>query len=586
MKLLKFRTAKFIDIIAIIMYNSKGDSMKRYNYISIIDRVFDAYSNQRIIDYIENVKQNGISEHGFPRLTAILGILIAHGKRLHLKDTFCEMMSICCNQFPYIKKKNGRHVGNDFSVKEVTSCLLEIEKSEVFDRDTTDAWRKGLAEINPYETYSEIAPVPPVRIGNWAAFAAASEQARIYAGIGNESAFVENQILSQLFSFDENGMYRDPNEPMVYDFVTRLQLALALYFGFDGKGADELKKNLEKSADLTLRMQSVTGEIPFGGRSNQFLHNEAFYAALCEFYAYYYSKKSEKDKADRFRTAANKAVESILPWLDIEQIHHVKNFYSIDSGIGCEGYAYFDKYMITCASWLYLAHLFSSDSDAEFTGTDHADSIVFSTSNHFHKVFLKCSDYFVEVDTNADTHYDATGIGRIHKVGCPSALCLSVPFAKEPNYKIDIENPYWLSICPSVFIDDKEHICSANPYYLKLTESSYNAVSAQATFECHNDEGIVCFLNCKVTDKGITVSAQGKGRVGINIPVFEFDGESYTDIRRDVNTVSVVYNGHICTYSSENEILCTNQKYANRNGHYIRYATYSDDFAIINITFD
>ena len=28
---------------------------------------------------------------------------------------------------------------------------------------------------------------------------------------------------NQLFSFDDNGMYRDPNEPMVYDFVTRLR---------------------------------------------------------------------------------------------------------------------------------------------------------------------------------------------------------------------------------------------------------------------------------------------------------------------------------------------------------------------------
>ena len=34
-----------------------------------------------------------------------------------------------------------------------------------------------------------------------------------------------------------------------------------------------------KSADITLAMQSATGEIPFGGRSNQFLHNETFYAA-------------------------------------------------------------------------------------------------------------------------------------------------------------------------------------------------------------------------------------------------------------------------------------------------------------------
>lgn len=76
-------------------------------------------------------------------------------------------------------------------------------------------------------------------------------------------------------------MYRDPHEPIVYDMVTRLQLAMALYFGFEGECAKRLEEHLEKSADLTLKMQSITGEIPFGGRSNQFLHNETFYAALC-----------------------------------------------------------------------------------------------------------------------------------------------------------------------------------------------------------------------------------------------------------------------------------------------------------------
>ena len=74
-----------------------------------------------------------------------------------------------------------------------------------------------MARIEIYTTYSEIAEIPPKRIGNWAAFSAASEQVRKYAGIGDESAFIENQIESQLLSFDENGMYRDPNEPIVYD---------------------------------------------------------------------------------------------------------------------------------------------------------------------------------------------------------------------------------------------------------------------------------------------------------------------------------------------------------------------------------
>ena len=66
---------------------------------------------------------------------------------------------------------------------------------------------------------------------------------------------------------------------MVYDFVTRLQFATALDLGYDGPSRAALEALMLKSADITLAMQSATGEIPFGGRSNQFLHNETFYAA-------------------------------------------------------------------------------------------------------------------------------------------------------------------------------------------------------------------------------------------------------------------------------------------------------------------
>lgn len=52
-----------------------------------------------------------------------------------------------------------------------------------------------------------------------------------------------------------------------------------------------------KSADITLVLLSATGEIPFGGRSNQFLHNETFYAALCEWYAAWFNRKGDVARA-------------------------------------------------------------------------------------------------------------------------------------------------------------------------------------------------------------------------------------------------------------------------------------------------
>lgn len=254
-------------------------------YIDLMELVVSAYTTERIKEHTDTVVKNGISEHGFPRLTANLGILISHGRKTELKDDFILMMDLCCKEYQNSFFKNGTAVGNDFSIKEIVFCLLEVEKAGICDKSITGRWRRELAKLEPLSTYTAIASVPPKHINNWAAFGAASEQLRKYACIGDKSDFIENQIASQLLSFDEKGMYRDPNEPILYDLVTRLQLAIALYFGFDGISKNVLENFLMKSEDITLYMQSVTGEIPFGGRSNQFLHNESCYAALCEYYA-------------------------------------------------------------------------------------------------------------------------------------------------------------------------------------------------------------------------------------------------------------------------------------------------------------
>ncbi|MBR5506946.1 MAG: hypothetical protein IKV88_02755, partial [Clostridia bacterium] len=542
--------------------------MKKERYIGLIERVLEAYSDERIRNYTERVTENGIEEHGYPRLTANIGILIANGRKMNFKDEFLKMMDICCREIPTALGRNGKGAGNDFSVKEIVFCLLEVEKAGIFDKSVTDGWRKLLSEINPYETYSEIAPVPAVRVGNWAAFGAVSEQLRKYAGIGDESDFIENQIKSQLFSFDENGMYRDPDEPMVYDTVTRLQLALALYFGFDGESRDKLEQELMKSADITLKLQSVTGEIPFGGRSAQFLHNEAHFAALCEYYAGVFKKRGDMNKAGQFKSAAEIAIDAVSTWLHDEKIYHVKNYYDNDSMYGCESYSYFDKYMVTAASMLYAGYVMAED-DIEVTDCPViSENYICRTSDCFHKLILKYGDYFAEFETKANSHYDASGLGRIHKKGAPSALCLSLPFAKEPSYGIDIKNPSYLSICAGVKTKDgMEYTCEPETEY-KLTDEIVEKDFVRASFECRTPSGQIINQTCTISAKGVEFEAQSSGEVEILFPVFDFDGLNSTEISVSEKSVTVYYKGYECVYSIDGIIKEGKEIYANRNGHY------------------
>ena len=55
--------------------------MKKEYYLELMEKTLSAYSTEHIKTYFNQVKTEGLKEHGFPRLTANIGIMIAHGKR-------------------------------------------------------------------------------------------------------------------------------------------------------------------------------------------------------------------------------------------------------------------------------------------------------------------------------------------------------------------------------------------------------------------------------------------------------------------------------------------------------------------------
>lgn len=554
-------------------------------YIDLMELAVDAYTPGHIASYTREVREGGLREHGYPRLTANIGILLAHGRHMERRDIFADMMELCCREM-LVACARTKNAGNDFSVKEVVFCLQEVEKAGLFDRSVTDGWREILAQIDPYQVYSCIAPRPDPRtgtrerIGNWAAFGAASEQARKAAGIGDESDFIENQVLSQLLSFDENGMYRDPNEPMVYDFVTRLQLAACLEEGYGGAGRDELEEYFERSAVPTLLMQSVSGEIPFGGRSNQFLHNETFYAALCEFYASRYHRMGRTELAGQFKAAARLAVESLDRWLTMEPVHHIKNRFPLDSRMGCEGYGYFDKYMVTMGSWAYLAYRMADDSIPEVPCPALTGGYVWETGPHFHKLFANCGGYFLEFEKSADPHYDSCGLGRIHRRGIPGELCLSVPFAKHPNYCIGKDNPRALSLCSSRVTDGTRQYGANAAYETKHTDASAERV----TVEMENGLGLTEMY--EITENGVGITVTGAEEIGYEIPVFTYSGEEKTSVAvsDDGKTLTVTHHGRRCTWQTDGAFEDTGEDFRSRNGEYRNYRAVGNQTIRLTVT--
>ena len=206
-------------------------------YISLMERALYAYSDEHIKRYFDDVQRNGLTEHGFPRLTANIGILIAHGRRVDLLPIFLQMMEFCCKTIPTVK------AANDFSVREIINCLLAVEESGAVAIEDTQRWREYLKTIEPTSCYTQFATYPEEDIRNWALFTGVSEHFRQTAGLCDSSDFIDLQVESQLKFFDANGMYMDHkgsdvHHPLVYDLVSRALLAIVLNNGYRGKHYD------------------------------------------------------------------------------------------------------------------------------------------------------------------------------------------------------------------------------------------------------------------------------------------------------------------------------------------------------------
>ncbi|MBE6568697.1 MAG: hypothetical protein E7658_00595 [Ruminococcaceae bacterium] len=537
-------------------------------YLQLIEKTLSAYTEEHIVEYFDRVKREGLTEHGFPRLTSNIGILIANGKLKNMYDLFCEMMEFCCKTIPHVK------AANDFSIREVVCCMMELEKNNAVDPANLARWKEYFKEIDPYTCYDVIAKTPTDPVRNWALFTGVSEYFRNAMGLGDSTEFIDIQIASQLQWLDENGMYMDNGEsdnhqPIVYDICPRGLFSLLLFRGYRGKYYKQVDEYLRKSGLYTLKMQSVTGELPYGGRSNQFLLNEGWLATVCEYEAARYKKEGDLVLAGKFKAAAKRAVENTEYWLSKTPISHVKNCYPFRMHFGCELYAYFDKYMITAASNYYAAHLFCDDSIE--TGEFDDSPSIWCTSDHFHKVFARAGGYFLEYDKDADPHYDASGLGRVHKYGAPSTLCLSMACCgKKPRYKINGAEPVYLALCPGIQ-KDGEWDFSADPKWVHtLTDQETGADYVSLTMESRLDEETVT-VNYKVDENGVSAAVSGKGEIAYALPAFTFDGEKETEISVEEHCLRVTYEGWVCRYTFSGKLEDSGKTAVNRNGHYRKF---------------
>lgn len=535
-------------------------------YIDLMEQALSAYSDERIKRYFDDVKREGLTEHGFPRLTSNIGILISHGRRVDLLPIFLEMMEFCCKVIPTVK------AANDFSVREIICCLWEVEGSGIVSKENTERWRGYLKTIEVTTCYNVFATSPTDDVRNWAIFTAVSEYFRQKADLCDSADFVELQLIQQIRWLDENGMYQDNSssttkQPIMYDLVSRCLFCLIFDMGYRSDSYSVIDEGLKKAGLLTLGMQSPNGEIAFGGRSNQFLLCEAWTAAIYEYEAKRYKKEGNSELSATFKSAAVRALDNIEEWLSKKPILHIKNRFPLETKFGCEGYGYFDKYMITVASNLYGAYLLCDDS-IPFTFKQNHEPCVTVTSDAFHKLFLRSGGYGLEFDINADLGYDANGLGRVQRENAPSTICMSLPCPSRPKYTVDINEPIAMSLCSAVRTEDGWSFGAEETSKYSVLETATDKNCASASLHCLFENKKSTEEHYTVNEDGVSVKVKGDGDIAYALPAFCFDGETSPVIISDEHSLAVSYCGWICRYTTDGTVTDLNRIAANRNGHY------------------
>lgn len=435
--------------------------VSRDTYLDLIERILNVavkWQDERgaIIDPVVKI------EHGQTscRFVSPGAVLLSAGRGEHLRENVLRGMDWCCHRLA-----SGEGESPDFWMRELMTAYSHLKD---VDPKRRQQWANDISAVDCEKVYKfvSIDGSKLFTLHNWTVYASGGEAMRQMAGLGPKGdraflwgeRFFEKYMPAQMTHFTDLGMYRDPADPMTYDMTTRLQLEVPLALGFESASVPKLRDLLDRGMLAQLLYVSPEGFAPFGGRSNQLHMQEAILTANCEIAARRY-RDSDPRLARAFKRQAHLHFKSVQRWLDMTPMRHIKNGFDPSLMHGCENYAKYSVYSLFFASCLALAYQFADDAIDEGACPSEVGGYALELKGAFHKVFATVGRTQIEIDTAADPHYDATGLGRFHRAGVPLELGLSMPFPSHPNFHVPKEllPKTDLSIAPSWRIGDAWH---------------------------------------------------------------------------------------------------------------------------------
>lgn len=520
-------------------------------YLDFMEQIVNEYD-------LESLEQT--TEHFcvLSQFIAVFAVLLSNGKKQNFLPVWKQWMNRACAEFASCPK--GEMFG--YSMLEILLAYHLMHQ-----HDTNGDWAELLSSV---EVLSEDYDAETTSVVGLCI--AAGETLRLRHGLGGNGDAVKRYLESRLEQVDENGCYADEsdgeNSSFLYDLSVRVSLQLAEVWGERDFG-----ERLRRGGIRSLMMQSPTGEIPGGGRFDQYLFRETLFASMMEYEAGKQAETGNTILAGRMRRSARLAVESVRLFLDFHR--PVRNLDS-ERRVGLEKENLLDSGMISVAAALTGAVLFAKEEISERVCPCQAGGYLCSYEGG--RLFAVCCGYGIQLNMDAGNEKIAVGLGRIQREGAPGALGLSVPFSAQPYCFL----PDDISACDcavGVGWDDGGGLIqylsdvSGLKHSLSVEEESSEKIRFTVTYTGNELKNCGGVMETYTLDQGgvhysVQLLESEASAVYVRIPLLMTDGNRESKIRQKAGECSAVFEHWRWRATSNASMSGEEIEAANPNGVY------------------
>ncbi len=405
----------------------RSTGLKRADYLKLIASQIDFWKQHQDADgaIIDPYKKAEI-QYSTPAFAHAAAVLVARDRRIDLLEPASKAMDWATRRLSE-RKAAGSH--EDFYPSMLAHALMLLKTHARPER--VARWEGDIRGFDPYKIYR-------MAMGsmNWNIVSLSGEALFQKMGLRDKNnPYVTDSIAAQGHHFGSPyGLYLEG--PLAYDHFPRIFLADVLAQGYAGAHRAELAEALRRAAITSLFMQSPWGELPTGGRSSHHQWNEAEQCVTFEIYAAQALKDGDAHMASVYKRAAHLALASMQRWVRPSgEMQIIKNWVDPAKRHAYEGYSEHSQYNLLPMSMLALAYEYATSTTAVEERPAPADIGGYVLEiPELHKVFANAGGTYVQLDTKADHHYDATGLIRVHMRGVSPQVGPSDTLVARPSY--------------------------------------------------------------------------------------------------------------------------------------------------------